>query len=432
MSAHPRIPWPAVAAALSLLVIVGVPARLLWVRDLEVNLVRLANETLGAPHPRPVHVGTSVPGSFAEAIAAHLPALADEAKKWTDREDLLERLRAVGTGAEPIEALPPDYERSLATVGADLRGLLAGTHAELADLALDEDPMLFEGASWVGYLFAARLVTIEVRVAFAEKRREEATELCLDGLALGRDAAVAGGLIGRMIRSSGTEILVPACGATLGTTDAGDLLPRLRILRDAVPVFETVVPEVSASEQLLLYGWQLSPQRRARLRPRAAIRASSVNPSGEWLDSALRRMAWRDVARAYVELEEAVALRGEERRTALLAFERRWSASWNPAMKELAAFGLGFARYSLQEEATVLRLDLLVCAAAARAHRRASTRWPAGLDDLVAAGLLRRDEAERLRDVELVPEPGGGLTLRLQLPEIEGSERETVSLTLAP
>jgi hypothetical protein len=432
VSIRPRVRWPAVAAALSLLVI-GVAARALWVRDLEEDLVRLANETLGAPRPRPLHVGTAVPGRFAEALALHLPPLEREAKKWNDREDLMERLRAAGTGAEPIEALPSEYAQTLTTVATDVRGLLAGTHAELADLSLGDDPMTLGAGTWVGYQFAARLVAVEVRSALAQGKREEATELCLDGLALGRDAAVAGGLIGRMIGSAVVKLLLPACGVVVGAraADPDLLLPRLRILRDAVPAFEAVVPEESASMQLLLYGWQLSPERRARLHPRAAAWASVEPPDG-WLEGFVQRLAWRDVARAYVELEDAVALRGDARRNALLAFERRWSASWHPSMKALAAIGPGFGRYALRDEERSLRLDLLVCAAAARAQRRASAGWPARLDDLVAADLLRRDEAERLRDLELAPEPGGGLTLRLPLPEIEGSERETVSLTLGP
>lgn len=421
----------AILAALAVGALGAVAARFLWVSDLEEELVREANRTIGAQHPRPLHVDVAAPGSFADALARHLPPLEGEARRWFDRKDLLEHLRAAGAGTEPLEALPPEYAETLAAVRTDLRGLLEGTHAARAELAVGSDPFMPAGAAtWSGYQFAARLVAVEVRSALAAGKRDEAVELCLDGLALGRDAAVAGGLIGRMVHGATATILLPACAATLGTSAAPrEVQARLRSVRDAVPAFESTVREESAAMQLLMFGQQLSAEHRAQLRPRPAALATSEEPA-RWLGALTRRIAWRDIARSYAELAEAIALRGDARRSALSSFDQRWSSTWNPGMKPFATNGPDFLRYALRDEAAVLRLDLLVCAGAAKVYQTAAAAWPARLDDLVRAGLLRGDEAERLRDVALVPEPGGALTLRLLLPELEGSERETVSVRL--
>lgn len=86
LRARPRLRLVlAIAAAFALAALVGGWARFLRVSDLEEDLVREANETLGAPHPRPLHVRAAAPGSLAEALARHLPPLEREARRWTGR-----------------------------------------------------------------------------------------------------------------------------------------------------------------------------------------------------------------------------------------------------------------------------------------------------------------------------------------------------------
>lgn len=400
----------------------------LYTADLQEDLVREANLVFAGPRPRPVHVDRATPGTLGDALARDLPALEEAAVQLAD-PDALKRLREVTAGARPVAELPREYAQLLKVLAGRLDGVIAGTHAERADLAPATDPIMpAEGATWAGYQLAAKLVAVRIRQALAAGRGDEAARLCLDGLALGRDAGVAGGLVGRMVRCAVTGIVEPACAsaATAPGVDRMDLVRRVRTVRDAVPGPAAMMREEAATMQLMIFGWQLSAERRSRLLPRAAAEAAQSARPPALGPELLERTAWRGVVRGYRELGAALALPPADRDAALERFERRWSARLHPKLSAFAQLGPSFARYTARDEGAVLRHDLVVCAALARAHRDAQGRWPDRLDDLP----LDAGERARVQGAELAEE-GGRFRIRLELPAIDG-EQQSAGATLEP
>lgn len=388
--------------------------------DLEERLVRDAAETLDAPHPRSVHVARPTPGTLGDALQAHLPAIEKGQKKGAE----LESIRAVVAGDQPISSLSSPLAAALDRLGPDLDALLAGTHAERADLPVTPDAFsLAEGATWTGYQFAALLAGLRVRRQLAAGDPAAAAMTCLDGLALGRDAAVAGGLVGRMVQVAMARRLAPPCAAALAALPpaAGrELLEPLRTLREALPSFSTTLREETVATDLMGHGNSLPASARSRLGPRARALASQGDSHLSWPQRLLLRDAWRGSRRHEDELVRAAALDPGAREPAM----ERLSIELTRRLNPLVAIGApSYVRYARRAEAGSLLLDALVLTGAAAIWRAESGDWPEDADTLAGAGLLTDGEAERMVDVGLEPD-GGGRTLRITLPLPQGDPKK--------
>lgn len=393
----------------------------LYVADLEAALVREANEVVAAPRARPVHVDMPVPGSFAHALRDALPRYEKAWKVFSDDPQQRNLLTAVARGERPVADVPVETTATLAALDGDLDAILAASRAERADLGPDHDPWgPFKGASWLGVLAAAEHAAIRIRARVPSEPSRNVAD-CLDGLALGRDAAVSGGLVGCMVRTGVVALMVPSCANAIGDVEPkeiGAVARRLRQVRDAAPSFAAVLREEAIQVQLLAYGPRLSAAAKARLldRPRAIVEDGSLAPAGS-LGPLRGRLAWR-AWRSWLQAQVAAEMHTASERDAAYAAER------TPLLLRLL-FGAdssdgveSYARYSRRDAAAGLRLDLLVAAAAAREFHDRVGEWPSSVGALAAAGLLNADEAPRLwRLVLSEEEQGRALQLWLPLPD---------------
>jgi len=259
-----------------------------------------------------------------------------------------------------------------------------GNRLAAAELRPRRDlPPLSDGAAIGAYRAAGAALGARARAALATGRADEAVPLCLDGLALARDAASAPGTRGPLVRADLLLQIVPLCAeiAAAPGVDRLDLVPRLRAIRDGAPGLEAALRADGVATQLALFGGLLSPAQRSRLDPRAAALAGPPRePSGDPLIWVAERFTWREVARGYRALAEAARLEPRSRRSALGAVGRRWSRHWAPVVA--SGFSLDFSSYAILEDDTLLRHDLVILAAAARLHRDRTGAWPARLAEL--------------------------------------------------
>jgi hypothetical protein len=394
-----------------------------YVADLQNALVREANEIVAAPRARQVHVDAPRPGSFADALRAPLPRYENAWKSLLDTDDARALASAVAKGERPLSDLPSNVASALPHLDADLDALLDASHVERADLGPDHDPFgPFKGTSWMGLQAAARHAALRIRTT-APNHAVHALTDCIDGLALGRDAAISGGLVGRMIRAAIVGLLTPSCAEAISASDIGDARvagQRLRRIRDSTPSFGTTLREEGIQVQLLAYGPGLTTAMKERLlpRPRAFAEDGSMAVPGV-LGPLRTRLAWRDLRKLQERLVAIGMLPAPERDAAFAALG---TSSY------LLRFLFGdldgpepvqsYASYSRRDAAAGLQLDLLVAAVAARDFDARRGRWPSSVAELVADGLLDPDEARRLARAILDEQrPGRELKLIVPVPK---------------
>ncbi len=399
------------------------------VGDLEDRLVRDANATFSAPHPRPVHVAAPLPGTFGEAVARHLPAIQAVAKELEKDEAGREVARAVAEGKRPPSDLPRVYAAAFERLGPDLDGLLRGTRAERADLPLPRGAFMpCDGADWTGYELAALLAGIGVRRALAAGNGSLAVSECMDGLALARDAAISGGLLPHMLGAQIVSRLVPPCAEALVASDRADLaaaIAAVRSIRDAFPsVAETLRVEFLA-EEMLAVAPVIDASARSRLVPAALAHVHEGDRAMAAWERVMLRDGWRGLRGALdALLAAALTSEGAARDEALAAVSRSARRRINP----LAAIALpDHARFARRMDAAVIRLDALAILAAARNHQDVSGAWPRSLSALVAAGFVTTAEAERTRGATLRCEPHA---LELKAPLPAGNEKDPREIVL--
>lgn len=397
----------------------GWAAWLLHPEDLSEPLVAQANRELPPLGPRPTHVEPATPGSTADALAHHLPALEPLARRLEKDVAARDRAYQVIQGSRPMAELPAPYAAALEQLAPALDGILAATHAERVELPRARDPnAAAEGASWSTYPLVGMLAALRARAALAAGHLDEARRVCLDGLGLGRDLAIAGGVVGRLNRAAITRLLLPPCAEVAADrgVDQPDLLRRIRALRDAAPQLEAAVRQEGVEMQLILFGERLSREQRERLPPRAAawIKPPAERPG--LLSQLFSVTSWSDTVRAYDELTAAAGLAPRDRDAALQQVAQRWGKSWNPNRTVFARAATSLRKYARRDDHTLLRHDFLVFAAAAKLHRDRSGAWPASLADL---GELTAEERARLGGASLT-EKDGQLRIRVALEEVEG------------
>jgi hypothetical protein len=395
--------------------------------DLEGRIVRDANALFSRTHPRPVHVDAPVGAAMGDLARAHLPSIAAVEKRL---EGELAKTREVVSGTSPLGALPPSVTVALAELGPELDAVLHATHAARADFpdALD----LGKDGEWIrATQHAALLAGVRMRVALAAGDPASAIRDGLDALALGRDVAIAGGLVGRMVDAAIDARLAPVVSAAVDAlptpAERRDALRRLRVLRDAVPPFSRTLADEMVLAQLAM-GDALSARAESALdpRPRAVLRYG-LRDAGWWTRLAIRD-GWRDLREAQDELVAAADLPDAERTATWNAVAERLKKLVNP----LPVISLpNYERLARRADASFVRLDAVVLAAAAGVFRDARGRWPRSVEELASAGELDPRGSARLQEVELQADPhSGSLTIVAPLPRPDDKAPGELRLTL--
>jgi len=385
-------------------------------RQLEESLVRDAEASLAGPFPRPVHVTSPQPGTLGEALAAHLPAVEAVSKQLETQRD---SLYAVAAGTATEESLSPALRQSLERIGPDVNGILIGTRSATADLPPGREAYVpVSGTTWAAAQFAAVVAAIRVRRELEEGQTVAALDTCLDALALGRDAGIAGGLVGRMSGVAITGRVFPACEAAIRSTarpEAPAALARLRLIRDAQPGPADILRVEFRSIGLFTFAPLLSEEDKARLGPVArSILKDGDRPFSLW-ERVYLRYSWPAMHRHEEALVRAAAAGPAEREASIKAVEAQAKHWMNPLMHLLPSH----LRFLQRAEAATRRLDALVFILAARSFRDLHGRWPGDVRELSAAGLLTPAEEDRCRAARLDVDEAGALRVTVPLPQAD-------------
>lgn len=407
-----------------------VAAYFIQVAVLERRLVAEANTIIGASRPRPVHVDAPVPGTFGEALTRYLPEIEKTSGAYMEDENAKEVLSAILRGERPLADAPTRVLTDLDQLGSALDGVLRATHAERADYAsvadgFDPSP----GTTGLGLQYAAALAGFRIRTAVAKGDAARAAAECLDGLALARDEAIAGGLIGRMLSVVIVDRLTYPCAEALTALPASqrhEAVSRLRTLRDAIPGLDALMREEAAWMQLMIHAPDLSPARLAELGQRPKLIAEdgrkNANPRAKRI---AYNIAWPFTRAKYRQLARAAALPPAERDASLEALPS--GASWYaPGPSE-------FRRYFRRADGALQELDLVVLAVGAKTFCEDHGAWPTTPTVLVEAGLVTPAEQQRAGAARFVPVASGGLDLGLKLVRASDEDAERiVTVRVAP
>jgi len=418
------ITWAVVLLPFAAAVGVFVPRQ--RVADLEEQLVRDANALFTRSNVRPSHVEPPLPGAIGDTAADHLSALSGVERLLNDQPRLKDETRRVLSGEAPVNALPAQVAAAIEELRPQLDALLRATHAERADFPPSLD--FHGGGGWTAtWGVAATLAGARTRLAIARGNSERALGDGLDGLALGRDIALARGLVGHMVGADIVSRLMSPVAAALDEVAGPE--PRraaadgLRRIRDAMPPFSRTLRDERTLAQLS-FGQAMSPAARAALVPGAR---SEIRSDLTWWQTRLVRDCWRASRSAEDDMVAAADLPPEERGEAFSSVESRLEGLINPLSYIALA---NYEKYALRADAALVRLDMLVLAAAAGAFRDEEGRWPRSIRELAAAGELKDEEADRLADVQIVLNSGGELRLDARPPPGVREESGEISLTL--
>lgn len=373
---------------------------LLRTGPLAARLIREANALESASYPRPAHVPSPTPGTFAQAMAPHLAALVAAFQAEPQLTGALgEQCRDVANGTAPPSTLPPECRQRLERDRELLHRVLAATHAEAGGLpeglgvpSSPAHPLQEHGMT--ALLYAVRLAALETRLQLDAGQADAAVDTCLDALALGRDMALGGGILGRMASCTAQGMAFRPCAAALDAASVArkqQALDELASLRAGLPPFSRSVHEESVQMQLLVYApLFFSDEERGQLRPRAArmmdVPGFTLLP-GPRLMLPLR---WKHSAAASDALEASADLPFDARREAFNAIALRPApGSWLIRLLDAADFdaSLDVSRYqqfSERVERQRLQVDALATLARLDAARAQADAWPTALPADVA------------------------------------------------
>jgi hypothetical protein len=399
--------------------------------------VRDANATFTARHLRPVQVDPASPGAFGDAVARHLPPIQAESNALKDAGLTPDIARAVVAGERPLSDVPAPFARALARLEPHLHALLIGTHAERADLPPTRDAFIpCDGTDWTGYQFAALLAGLIARRDLSAGDAAGATAVCLDGLALGRDAAISAGLVGQMVGSAIVARLTPACAAALAALDPvarQAATERVRAIRDQFPPVEEMFRVDFLSGEVLTYGPAMDSGARSRLAREVLPHLRAGEHAVGFWNRLVIRDAWRGTRATWDALIRIARLnRGVARDAGFLAVDADALRRTNPLVAMLPV--KAYAKYARRADAAVLRLDGLAASAAAVTHRERKGAWPTSMAELTSARLVSSAETERCADTTFTVREGGRvLELRLRLPTVDDKgSREDFALRVIP
>jgi hypothetical protein len=389
--------------------------------DVEDRLVREVNRVFSGHSPRAVHAPPTNPGSFGDAIVAHLPTLNAEFSRWMEDPER-EAARDVWLGKRPWAEGPASWLAAVDRFAPQLDGLLAGTHAQRAELPPRRDVTdAADGVPWMGLQVAAELAALRIRRSLTQGTADRAGRDCLDGLALGRDASITGVMVGRMVGVAVQSKLIQSCVAALDVLPATakrDAIRAVRAVRDAVPPLSTTVRDDVFSMSLWTLGRSLSASAQRRLVP-AARRVAEAN--AETGISAMRPEQVGTYWKAMDRIAGALDLPTNEREAKLNTLSETGSG----AALQGESLTASYARYARYADAATLRLDALVLVGIADLHSEQAM----GVRQLREAALLTAEEARRLARASLRRTTEGLLEVSVTLPLQDGEEPLVLAVT---
>jgi hypothetical protein len=261
---------------------------------------------------------------------------------------------------------------------------------------------------------------MRLRAALERGEAAAATRDCLDGLAIARDEAIGGGLVGRMVGTAIVAKLRSPCAAavtSLADAERRAAMSRLRALRDAIPGLDALMREESAWMQLYIRAPDLSPARAEALLPRPRVILADgrryPNPAG-W--RVLHTATWTIRRVRYEKLIRAAALPPAQRDAIL--DQPGWKL-----VDALAPDSASFQRYFRRADVAIQQLDLVVLAAAAKTYRERHGAWPADGAALLADDLVTEAEQRRTGAiVRLASAEDGALALELPVQRLSDTE----------
>lgn len=366
----------AIGGVLVLAIAVLVPAFFVWrrldTRDLEAGLIRESFGELLQPH---------IDGLLRTHLAIAALSSGDVA--------VMKRAQA---GEVPPADLPLAAKALVDAGLADALGALAATHARTAKPlpafhAISDPREPIASDSYLRLQAAAKVVAIDMQRAMTAGRKADALAMCLDSLALARDASWGNGAVGAMIGAAIVGIARPGCAQAIDVSPLDDK-------RRAARSIETI---------------------RAGFRPYAdSVREDMITTEFSFARYVpqRRRGAFPTAAQRYIEYEE-------QRRSSPSFPERvgdilRWRQfrTYAPAMAKIVDFPIeareieGWRIADLSRVATISPLPdvrvfddkrrksdawlgQLSVLAAADTFRAMNGAWPPSTETLLQAGLLR-------------------------------------------
>ncbi|HET9452370.1 MAG TPA: hypothetical protein VFO83_15875 [Aggregicoccus sp.] len=376
-------------------------------------LVRELLAQAPARFERPVHVDVPAPGTFAEALEPLLvEARALYARQEPVRRAHAEVWRAVQEGAQPISQLPAPVGEALETGRPLLLRVLRATHVSTGGL-----PLVGRGGEadvLLALQHLARLGALDVRAALAAGEPERALNLCLDGLALGREISLGAPLIALMQAHAVVGIFTPACASALEAVPVARqraALVQLSRLRQGWGTASAAFHLDVAWNRLYSLGPVLTETQRAALPSELHHLTRPAESQQGLLPELLRPFVlhgWEHLPPHFHAHAEALRLPPAERRPALAAVLAAADAERNPLIR--ISLAPGFVKFLWRAEAGEARLALLEAAARAHVAHAATGRWP-------GAGEVVGEAPPAGSAVEVGPD--GELQLSYQHPELE-------------
>ncbi|HEY1906067.1 MAG TPA: hypothetical protein VGG91_08500 [Myxococcaceae bacterium] len=340
-----------------------------------------------ARFPRPPHVPSPLPATFAEGAAAPWSVLATLEASSAD----VELCRAVRDGEQPFEALSESCRRELRSASEPLAALLLATHAAEAGPppglgTLDAPTPLERPRGWSTLPYAAKLGALRMRQLLSQGELAGAVEACVDLQGLARDASWGTGLAGRLAALAVEEVGFRPCAAAL---DAAPLAVKraamvaLGRVEEGTPSLPVVLREYALGARAQAFAPYLGAPE--DLPPQVVTWARENAPVGrtDWRFTLALGDAWH---RIDARLESAVAAAAlpmperAERLDAIAAGERPWL---NPR----AAFAFPqLGRVARSDARARAQVRLLRAAVAADAFRTEQGRWPSAVELAAALG----------------------------------------------
>ncbi len=375
--------WLAVSG---LVVVVGV---LLW-RTSTVGPARVLRRDLtaraAARFPRPPQAQPPETGTFGERAARPWDVLAALQAGSAD----VELCRAIREGEQPFEALTPSCRRELEASDGPLAALLLATHAAaggpppgLGTLDVPEPPD--QPRHWSTLPYAAKLGALRIRQLLATGDVAGAVQVCVDLLALARDASWGTGLAGRLPALTVEDVAFRPCVAALDIAPVGvkrAAAEALARVEEGTPAFSAVLREYALGARAQAFAPYLGA---TGLPPQVARWARDNAPAQptDWRFALALGDAWH---RIDARLAEAVDVAGlpmparADRLDALAAGERPWL---NPR----AAYAFPqLGRAARTDARARAQLHLLRGTVAADLFRAERGRWPAAAELSAALG----------------------------------------------
>ncbi|NOJ91737.1 hypothetical protein HMI51_02095 [Corallococcus coralloides] len=405
-------PLPALMGGVSLSVLVSLGAlahQHLRTDALEQRLLREVNTLTHAEHPRPAHLTATRPGTFGDAMVPLLPKLLQRARA-TPASSAAEAatLEAVTEGRAPVTDLPAPRLEALEQGLPLLRQVLAATHAESGGLPEDLRPLAGPEVSRRDALIhALRHVVedaaLETRRLVSRGEADPAVDTCLDTLALSRELALGGGLVGQRLSAAGYARMWRPCTDAI---DAASLsrkrqaISQLTRLHEGFPPVSLTLHEESVAAQLHAFRDLLSEDTRAALPP-------------TWSDapgqpSALsRRLQWRQWVEDADRLLAVADQPAEERRRSLAALEARKAGEY---FRQAEAPSVRLSPEDLEAlELRALRSEALIALAEVDVARAEKGQWPRALPTRTTSLVLEPVDETRVSIRSciqgLMPEP---------------------------